>query len=91
MIDVRSFVGMTSDYRRCIPHFAYKSSLIIVLPRKYAKFKWDETSQNAFDIKNQLANLPKFGFSDTFRPYILYCDASGSSIGASLLQPCEED
>lgn len=46
----------------------------------------------AFDyIKNKLVSFPMFGFPDTSRPYILYCDANYNSVGASVLRPCEEE
>jgi hypothetical protein len=69
--EVRSFVGMASFYRRFIPHFSDKAAPIIALTRKYAKFKWDNSCQNAFDyIKNQFVKLPMLGFPDQSRPYI---------------------
>ena len=30
-------------------------------------------------------------YPDTSKPYTLYCDASGTCIGACLAQPCEEN
>jgi len=88
--EVRSFVGMTSFYRRFIPNLKKIAEPIIELTRKYAKFNWTNECQKAFDcLKNSLSTVPLLAYPDVNKPYTLYCDASDSCIGACLTQPCE--
>ncbi|MCG8033371.1 MAG: DDE-type integrase/transposase/recombinase [Candidatus Thiodiazotropha taylori] len=89
--EVRSLVGMCSYYRRFIPHFSEIAEPIIALTRKYAKFKWDNKCQKAFEtLKDKLSEFPVLGYPDPNRKYILYTDASHDCIGACLTQPCDD-
>ena len=57
--EVRSLVGICSYYRRFIPHFSKIAEPIIALTRKYAKFRWDDKCQTAFEtLKNEIGSLP---------------------------------
>ena len=90
--EVRSFIGMTSFYRRFIPNFSKIAKPIIELTKKYAKFKWTEQCQKAFDyLKDSLTVVPLLAYPDVNKPYVLYTDASDTCIGACLTQECSED
>ena len=90
--EVRSLVGMCSYYRRFIPHFSNMAEPIIALTRKYAKFKWDDKCQKAFEtLKEKLAGFPVLGYPDSNKMYFLYTDASQDCIGACLTQLCDDD
>ena len=55
---VRSFIGMTSYYRRFIRNFSDIAEPLINLTRKYARFQWDDTCQAAFDsLKMKLVEM----------------------------------
>ncbi|MCG7876478.1 MAG: DDE-type integrase/transposase/recombinase [Candidatus Thiodiazotropha taylori] len=85
--EVRSFIGMSSYYRRFIPNFSEIAEPIIALTRKYARFKWSEQCQNSFDyLKQSLTVVPLLAYPDPNKPYTLYTDASNSCIGACLTQ-----
>ena len=85
--DVRSFIGMCSYYRRFIPKFSSIAEPLIELTRKYARFKWTEGCQLAFDsLKNSLIGASVLAYPDLNKPYNLYTDASNFAIGACLTQ-----
>ena len=88
--EVRSVLGMASYYRRFIPRFAKIAEVLISLTKKYARFTWEDRHQAAFDeIKSQLTEVPLLAYPDPNKPYILYTDASNSTIGAVLVQRAE--
>lgn len=90
--EVRSFLGMCSYYRRFIPHFSEIAIPLINLTKKYAKFKWTDESQQAFDhLKQNLTRVPLLGYPDTSKSYVLYTDASDKAIGACLVQEVENN
>ena len=88
---VRSFIGMSSYYRRFIPNFSTIAEPLIALTRKYARFHWDEQCQKAFDfLTDSLTVVPLLAYPDPNKPYVLYTDASDNCVGACLTQPCDE-
>ena len=90
--EVRSFIGMTSFYRRFIPNFSKIAEPIIKLTKKYAKFHWTNECQKAFDyLKESLSIVPLLAYPDVNKPYTLYTDASNTCIGACLTQNCTSD
>jgi len=48
--DVRSFIGLTSYYRKYILNFAKIASPLTDLTKKENKFNWDKNHNNAFNI-----------------------------------------
>ena len=87
--EVRSFIGMTSYYRRFIPNFSEIAEPVIALTLKHARFKWSEECQKAFEYLK--ASLPLLSYPDQNKPYTLYTDASNSYIGACLTQQCDDE
>ena len=88
--ECRPVIGKFSYYRRFLPNFSAKAAPIIDLTKKFAKFRWTEEHQKAFDfLKESLSIIPFLGYADPNKPFVLYCDASQGCIGACLTQPCE--
>ena len=84
---VRSFIGMTSYYRRFIPNYSQTADPLIKLTRKYATFEWTDECQKAFEtLKLSLITPPTLAYPDMSKPFILYTDASDTCIGAVLTQ-----
>ncbi|VDI54467.1 Hypothetical predicted protein [Mytilus galloprovincialis] len=54
--EVRSFTGMLSYYRRCIPNVSKISVPLVDLTKKYAKFRWSDECQTAFELKRKSIN-----------------------------------
>ena len=85
---VRSFIGLTSYYRRFIRNYASISSPLHDLTRKDVPFLWTDAAQLAFDcLKRALVErvclaLPEVDGGD----YVLDTDASAFAIGAVLSQ-----
>ena len=87
---VRGVLGMASYYRRFIPNFAAISEPLISLTKKHARFKWTDECQGAFEeIKAQLTVIPLLAYPDPNKGYILYTDASDTTIGSVLVQETE--
>ena len=90
--ECRSFIGLSSYYRRFIPNFSQMAEPIIALTRKHAHFKWSEMHQKAFDyIKDSLTVVPLSSYPNPNSPYTLFTDASDTCIGSCLTQMCDGD
>ena len=85
--DVRSFLGMTSYYRKYVPNFSKIAKPLNALTKKNARFRWTEEAQTAFDqLKTALLQAPILAFPDITKPFKLYTDASQYALGAVLMQ-----
>ena len=83
----RGLLRCASYYRRFIPRFAELSEPLVALTRKFARFKWSDECQTAFEkIKQQLTVIPMLAYPDPNEDYILYTDASDMAIGSVLVQ-----
>ena len=88
---VRSFLGMTGFYRRCIPNFAETSEPLVDLARKNTRFKWGQDHQIAFEkLKQALITYPILAYPNTRKPYKLYTDACDYPVGEILVQEDDE-
>ena len=88
--EIRGFIGVCSYYKRFIPNFSGIAEPIISLTKKYAKFKWLDKCQSAFEsLKNSLALIPHLVHPVVNMLYTLYTDASERCIGACLTQPAD--
>jgi hypothetical protein len=72
--DVRSFIGLTSYYRKYIKNFAKIANPLINLTKNENKFKWSDIENNALEfLKNAIITAPvlaKFrGRIPSFRHY----------------------
>lgn len=47
--DIRGFIGAIGYYRRFIPAFSWLAGSLIALMKKYARFRWTEDCQRAFE------------------------------------------
>ena len=84
---VRSFMGMVGYYRNIIPNFSKIAEPLTNLTRKFARFKWDDNCEKAFNyLKDSLTVIPLLFYPDVNKPYILYTDASDTCCGAVLVQ-----
>ena len=85
--ELRSFIGMCSYYRRFIEKFSVLARPLHDLTKKKVQFKWTAKENQAFkDLKERLMLQPLLVLPDLKMPFEVYCDASGKSIGAVLLQ-----
>ncbi|CEH14634.1 FOG: Transposon-encoded proteins with TYA, reverse transcriptase, integrase domains in various combinations [Ceraceosorus bombacis] len=94
--DVRSFVGLTTYYRRFVQGFAkicaplhdlLKGSSPSAKAEQKREVVWLPEHQDAFDhLKVRLCAAPALAQPDTSKPFFVETDASQYAIGAVLLQ-----
>jgi hypothetical protein len=84
---LKSFLGMTSDYRKFIPKFSKIAAPLHALLRKDVKFERASKQENAFqNLKSRLTTKPILQCPDFSKEFILTTDASNQGIGAVLSQ-----
>ena len=84
---IRSFLGLAGYYRRFIPNFSKISKPMTKLLEKDSKFVWSEECEEAFQtLKKLLTTAPVLAQPNLEKPFDVYCDASGTGIGAVLMQ-----
>ncbi|KAE8986476.1 hypothetical protein PR002_g22342 [Phytophthora rubi] len=87
---IRSFLGLTSYFRRYIPGYAAISAPLERLKAKDAPFDWNEDCEGAFrQLKRALLKPPILVYPDGKRRFKLYVDSSRYAVGACLMQEVE--
>ncbi|MCG8626969.1 MAG: RNA-directed DNA polymerase [Proteobacteria bacterium] len=75
---VRSFLGLTSYYRRFIPCFSSIASPLYQLTKKDAPFDWTASCEQSFEqLKQRLIEAPVLVFPNFEKEFLLETDASG--------------
>lgn len=85
--ELRSFLGLTSYYRKFIKNYSIRANPLYKLLKKDTKFIWDENCNYAFeDLRKCLLSDPILIYPDFNKPFIVRTDASNKGIGGVLLQ-----
>lgn len=85
--EVRAFLGLCSYYRRFIYQFSKTSESLHALTQKGKTFLWTEVEQSAFEsLRHALCNTPILSYTDFSREFLLFTDASSTSVGCVLAQ-----
>ncbi|UYV68419.1 hypothetical protein LAZ67_5004277, partial [Cordylochernes scorpioides] len=85
--EVRSFLGLSSYYRRFIPNYAHMAQPLNALLKKDSVFSWNIEERHAFEaLKSALISEPVLGHFDHSSPTEIHTDASNYGIGAVLVQ-----
>jgi hypothetical protein len=85
--EVQSFLRMAGYYHRFIPDFSQVAKPITELLKNQTKFIWSPECEKAFRIlKKSLTTAPVLAQPDIEKPFDVYCDASGISLGCVLMQ-----
>jgi len=85
--ELRSFLGFASYYRRFISRFAHRAAPLYELLRKNVAWDWTDQRHAAFlDLKSALSSRPLLRHYVSGYPTIVHTDASGTGLGAVLLQ-----
>jgi hypothetical protein len=84
---VRSFLGLASYYHRFILDFSKLMKPITSLLKNDTKFNWSSRCNEAFEqMTILLTTALVLAQPDIEKPFDVYCDALGSSIGCVLMQ-----
>jgi hypothetical protein len=84
---IRSFLGLSSYYRRFIPNFSKITKPMIELLKKGVKFFWNEECEEAFHtLRAHLTTAPVLVQPDNSKPFDISHDASGIGLGCVLIQ-----
>jgi hypothetical protein len=85
--EVQSFLGLAGYYRRLILNFSKVAKLITELPKKGNKYIWNDACDEAFTVlKKLLTTSPVLTQCNIAKPFDVYHDASGTSLGCVLMQ-----
>ncbi|KAE9018561.1 hypothetical protein PF002_g8381 [Phytophthora fragariae] len=88
--DIRSFLGLTSYFRRYIPGYALISTLLERLKMKDAPFNWTEDCKTAFrQLKRAHVKPSILVYPDMKKRFKIYVDSSRYAVGACLMQEVE--
>ena len=85
--DVRSFLGLSSYYRRFIRHYSLLARPLTELTKTDTMKQWGVAEQKSFDqLKAALVTAPVLRLPDFSRQFVLTTDASLVAVGAVLKQ-----
>lgn len=87
-----AFLGLASYFQRFIKGFAALARPLYTLFKKNIKYEWKEEQQKAFEkLKTHLISAPILQYPDFSRTFYLHTDASGTGLGAVLVQKNKEN
>ena len=90
--DVKSFVAFCGYYRKFIKGFSTIAKPLTLLTKQDVPFQWKEEEQKAFEtLRDALIHAPFFAHYQSDLPIAVRTDASGTGIGAALLQKHGEE
>jgi hypothetical protein len=85
--DVRCFLGLTNYFRRFILGYSTIARPLMDLLKDRVPWAWAQVQEEAFrDLKLALTSAPVLQIPDFSRPFEVVADASGSAVGAILMQ-----
>ena len=89
---LKSFLGLTSYYRRFVPLFSSVAKPLYALTRKETPFIWSAGCDAAFArLRVLLTEAPVLTYPQFDRDFLLETDASGAGLGAVLSQNQNDD
>ena len=87
MHEVRSFLSLVGYYRHFILDFSKIAKPMTRLLQKDVKFVWTPECETTFcTLRTLLTSAPVLAQPDIEKPFDVFCDASGTSLGCVLMQ-----
>ena len=84
--EIRSFLGLTSYYRRFVEVFSRIAAPLTQLTRKNAKFVWTGECEKTFqELKQRLVTAPILTIPSNLGGFVIYSDASRKGLGCVLM------
>jgi hypothetical protein len=87
VIEIRSFLGLASYYRRFVQNFSSIAKSLTRLTEKDVDFEWDNDCEVSFQtLKHKLVNAPILSLLESGKRFTVYTDASRIGLGCVLMQ-----
>jgi len=87
IIEVRSFLGMASYYRRFVEGFSKLALPLTRLLRKDNKSAWSEECEASFqELKQRLVSVPVLTIPEESEGLVVYSNTSRQGLGYALMQ-----
>ena len=87
VIEVCSFLGLTSYYTRFFKGFSMTTTLMMRLLQKNVNYDWSEKCQRSFDkLKAFLTGAPVLTQPSYGKEYVIFSDASLNGLGRVLMK-----
>ncbi|RVW62215.1 Retrovirus-related Pol polyprotein from transposon 17.6 [Vitis vinifera] len=88
VIEIQSFLGLASYYKRFIDGFFKIALPMTKLTQKMVKFEWSNDCECSFqELKNILVTTSILTISSSLGGFVMYSDASRQGLGCVLMQP----
>ena len=86
-IDIISFLGLASYYRRFVEGFSSIASPLTNLIQKKVKFQWSNKCDKSFSkLKTRLTTAPGLTLPEGSDGFVVYCDVTRITLGGVLMQ-----
>ena len=87
VFEVRSFLGLTSYYRRSVEGFSKIVVPLKELTRKSMRFSWSDKCEASFqELKQRLITAPVLSLPKENGKFVVYYDTSKMGLGCVLMQ-----
>ena len=85
--ELRAFLGLSGFFRKFMKDYSQIAAPLTDLLKDGTDWSWETRQETAFNtLKHKQTDAPILAYPDYGKPFMLYCDASGIGVGATLCQ-----